>query len=571
MSHPSEELARAALAALIHSGVRDVVYCPGSRSAPLAYALDAACRAGLLRAHVRLDERSAGFLALGLSRSGGVEGAGRPPRPSASAPRPAPVAVITTSGGAVAELHAAVAEAKHSRIPLIVLSADRPAELQGVGASQTTHQPGIFSSHAIGVLDLPADTMPGPGLAARIRRLIARAEGLPTGTPGPVQLNIAFRDPLTPQGGSAAAPEFALGPAPASLIDAPAAGAEWGLVVEEGLRTLIIAGDGADPAASTWAARAGIPILAEPSSGLAWDENAIPFQQTLLSGPLAERIEQVIVTGRPTLSRPVSALLARPGVRIAVIDPSPEWADAAGAASVIAPGLRAPAGSVAEEGDSSWMAQWRRASALAGARISRLIDEEPLSILGIARTLMAEDRRTLLLGASNSVRAADLVGRAGCERLVVSNRGLAGIDGTLATGVGLALGRGEPVTILLGDLAFCHDAGALAIPEDEERPDLLIIVADDAGGGIFAGLEHGREENAPTFERWFATAQPTSIRDLAAAYGADYREARSEAELALLIHEEAPGVRILHVPCSRPRALAAIRGAHCAQEGRAGE
>lgn len=563
MTHPAEELARACLAALIHSGVRDIVYCPGSRCAPLAYALDAACRAGLVRAHVRLDERSAGFLALGLSRAGRAQEDDPLASPSSgSAPRPAPVAIITTSGGAVAELHAAVAEARHSRLPLIVLSADRPAELQGVGASQTTEQPGIFSSHALGVLDLPADTRPEQGLGARIRRIVARGEGLPTGTPGPVQINIAFREPLTPEGGSSSAPHFVLGPAPARVLDAPEPRVDWGLVVEEGLRTLILAGDGADPDASDWAARAALPILAEPSSGLAWDENAIPFQQSLLSGPLARRVEQVIVTGRPTLSRPVSALLARRGIRIIVVDPSPEWVDAAGAASIIAPGLAAPRGSGPSAAQLAWMRQWREASARAGSRITRLIDEAPLSILGIARTVMAEDRRTLLLGASNSVRAVDLVGRAGCERLVVSNRGLAGIDGTLATGVGLALGRGEAVTVLLGDLAFCHDAGALAIPADEATPDLLVIVADDSGGGIFAGLEHGRPENAPTFDRWFATAQPTSIRDLAAAYGADYREAGSEAELSALIREERPGIRILRAPCSRPRALAAIRAAH---------
>lgn len=562
MSHPAEKLARAILAALICAGVKDVVYCPGSRSAPFAYALDAACRAGHLRAHVRLDERSAAFLALGLSKAGRSEEDGAESEPELSIPRPclrpAPVAIITTSGGAVAELHAGVAEAKHSRLPLLVISADRPAEMRGVGASQTTSQPGIFSSHALEVLDLPAETAPDQSLNARVRRLLAHAEGIPTGTPGPVQLNVAFREPLTPEGGSITPAPFLLERESTKVLRAPTPRVEWKEAVREGMRTLILAGDGADPDASIWASRAVLPILAEPSSGLAWDKNAIPYQQSLLSGPLARSIEQVIVTGRPTLSRPVSALLARTDLRVVVVDPSPEWTDVSGNAALVAPGLSAPCEPVSCA-QGAWREEWREAALEAGEKISRLIEDEPLSVLGIARTVMAKDTRTLLLGASNSVRAVDLVGRAGAKRLVVANRGLAGIDGTLATGIGLALGRGEAVTILLGDLAFCHDAGALAIPAEEKTPDLLIIVADDSGGGIFAGLEHGLKENAPTFERWFATAQPTSIRELAAAYGADYREAHTRAEVSELIGEDGKGIRILRVPCSRPSALAAVK------------
>lgn len=557
MTRPSLDLARAVLSALIASGVRDVVYCPGSRLAPFAYALDAACRAGLVRAHVRLDERSAGFLALGLSRAGrpsGERGESGPRGPF----EPLPVAVVTTSGGAVAELHAAVAEARHSRLPLVVVSANRPAELQGVGASQTTEQAGIFASHVLSVLALPAGTAADRSLAARIGRTLARARGLPTGIAGPVQIDVALRDPLTPEGGSASSPDFALGEPPARAPATPVPRLAWEGVVEPGLRTVIVAGDGADPSVSAWAGAARLPILAEPSSGLAFDPMRVPYQQSLLSGPLAERVEQVVVTGRPTLSRPVSALLARAGVRIVVVDPTPEWPDAAGAASLVVPALAAPAALAADE---DWFAEWRVAAADAGERIAKAVDAEPLSVLGVARTLWREDSRALVLGASNSVRAADLVGVGGSPRRVISNRGLAGIDGTIATAIGLALGSGEPVTALLGDLAFLHDAGALAIPAGEEHPDLVLVIADDAGGGIFAGLEHGLPENAPTFERWFATAQPTSIEGLAAAYGVDYREVRSEAELAALLVEESRGMRIVRVPCARPSAIRAVRNA----------
>ncbi len=601
-SHPSEELARGIVAALVASGVRDVVYCPGSRSAPLAYALDAAVRAGVVRAHVRLDERSAGFLALGLTRAGRPGDAparllderkssdrasdeGTPVARSGgwgeSNPHPVPVAIVTTSGGAVAELHASVAEAHHSRLPLIVLSADRPAEMRAVGASQTTTQVGLFGPHVASTLDLPADTVADRSLAARIGRLIASAQGLPTGTPGPVHINAAFRDPLTPAGGSAAAPDFAPGPVPARVVASPARRVAWEDAVEPGLATVIIAGDDADPAAAEWARVARVPLLAEPSSGLAFSSERIPFQQTLLAGPLAAEVDQVVVTGRPTLSRPVSRLLARSDVRVVVADPSPAWTDVAGSAALVVPALRPPAapssidpgatdeagaagpldGDDRAYGPDGWRERWLDAAAFAGERIGKVLESAPLSVLGVARTIWERDERMLVLGASNSVRAADLVGSGGAARRVVSNRGLAGIDGTIATAIGVGLGTGKPVTCLLGDLSFLHDAGALALPADEAAPDLLLVVADDAGGGIFAGLEHGLAENAPTFDRWFATAQTTSIEGIARAHGMDYVEASSRAELAAVLVAPLAGIRICRVPCARPTEIASVRNA----------
>lgn len=563
MTRPSESLARAVLAALIDSGVREVVYCPGSRSAPIAYSLDAAVRAGLLRAHVRLDERSAGFLAIGLSRAGRPAAEGQDP---AASPRPVPVALVTTSGGAVAELHAAVAEAHHSRLPLVVLSADRPAELRGVGASQTTTQLGIFGPHARASLDLPADTLADRSLAARVGRIIARAEGLPSGTPGPVHINLSLRDPLTPEGGSLAAPPFPVGtPRPARVLPARAVPVPWEEAVLPGLRTILLAGDGSDAGAGEWASAARIPVLAEPTSPLAFHPLRMPHEQSLLSSALAERIEQVVVTGRPTLSRPVSALLARSGLRIVVVDPSNEWTDVAGSAALVVPALAPLAHEAADPAgpapSSAWLAHWRALAEATGEVIERVLARAPLSVLHVAEAVWRADSRTLLLGASNSVRAADLVGCGGAPRRVVSNRGLAGIDGTLATAIGLALGTGEAVTALMGDLTFLHDAGALAVPSDEAPPALLVLVADDAGGGIFAGLEHGAEENAPTFERWFATPQPTSIAALARAYGAQFREITSIEELEAVLAEPLEGVRVCRIACARPGEINAVRRA----------
>ncbi|WP_130014635.1 2-succinyl-5-enolpyruvyl-6-hydroxy-3-cyclohexene-1-carboxylic-acid synthase, partial [Serinicoccus sediminis] len=183
--HPSTALATVLVDELVRAGVREAVLSPGSRSAPLAYALEEADRTGRLRLHVRIDERSAGFLALGLARGGG-----------------APVPVVTTSGTAVANLHPAVLEAHHSGVPIIVLSADRPAELRGTGANQTTVQPGIFAGAVRWEVDLPAPEAVTAGAGAHWRSTVCRAlaAAVSTGGPGrgPVHLNVSFRDPLAP-------------------------------------------------------------------------------------------------------------------------------------------------------------------------------------------------------------------------------------------------------------------------------------------------------------------------------------------------------------------------------------
>lgn len=563
MTHPSERLAAGVVDALIGVGVCDIVYCPGSRSAPFAYALDTACRAGRVRAHVRLDERSAAFLAIGLSKAGqGV------PHASTAHPEPVPVAVIMTSGTAVAETHAAVAEAHHSRLPLIVVSADRPFEMLAVGASQTTFQSGIFGPHTPPTCDIPADTEPGRELGAKIARVVARACGRPTGQAGPAHIDVSLRDPLTPEGGSVRSSAYgaAFSFDPALIPAAAPQPASWCDVVEEDALSVIIAADGACADASSWARGAKCPILAEPSSGLAWDGFRIPFQQSLLSSPLADEIEQVIVTGRPTLSRSVSALLARPDVRVVIVDPDPAWADASGTADVVVGALAAPTtrpadsdGGCGAEVGGSWLGRWREAARLADKRITRICDSSDLSVLHVARAVWQADDKDLLLGASNSVRACDLVGHGGAPRRVWSNRGLAGIDGTVATAIGLALGIGRPLSALMGDLTFFHDAGALAIPASESAPDLTIIVADDAGGSIFASLEHGRRENASTFDRWFATRQRTSIEYLARAYGVGYRRIEDEESLRSALVEPSWGIRILHVICTLPDEIVSVR------------
>ncbi|MDC4233538.1 2-succinyl-5-enolpyruvyl-6-hydroxy-3-cyclohexene-1-carboxylic-acid synthase [Actinomyces sp. B33] len=552
--NPSILVARLVVRTLADCGVRDVVYCPGSRSAPLAHALDEAVRGGRIRAHVRLDERSAAFLAVGLSRGAGT------------GTRPAPVAVVTTSGGAVAELHAGIAEASHARLPIIAVSADRPFEMRGVGASQTTRQAGIFAGHVRDELDVPAGQEAGPRLAALVARLVAAARGFPTGTPGPVHLNIGLRDPLTPapssEGPSGACADGAGGGGARVLASAPTP-VPWEEAVDPGLRTVVVAGDGDDPAVARWAA-GRLPVLAEPTSRARRLPEAVDHQQSLLVGAAcAQGVEQVVVSGRPTLSRAVSALLAREDVRIVVVDPSSQWTDVAGRAAVVAAALGAPRGPVGED-EAAWLGEWRLASRRARGAVEALIDEADAAVPttpAVARAVWRSGEGPLLLGASSCVRAADLAAVGDPGRPVLSNRGLAGIDGTVATAIGVAAGSGTRVTALMGDLTFFHDAGALAVPTDEEAPAVDLVVVDDHGGSIFAGLEHGRPEYAPVFDRWFATPQETSVEALAAAHGAEYARVESMGAVReALVGTGAGGARVIHVPVeSDPGLVAAIR------------
>lgn len=548
MMSTSVELARAIVATLHAHGVRDVVYSPGSRCAPFAYALAQFEQAGLLRVHVRIDERGAGFFAVGLSRAGSFHDG----RVEVSLPRP--VALIGTSGGAIAEYHAAVAEASHSSLPLIVVSADRPFEMQGVGASQTTRQVGIFADHVRDSWSIPAGITADHHVSAIVGRAVARACGAPNGRPGPVHMNVALRDPLTPDSWPLPdLPALSFGPkVHRSLpVELP-----WESVVDPSLRTVIIAGDDAAPEACEWAECAQIPLLAEPTSGVTHSSAWIPFQQAFLQSGvgLSAEIEQVIVTGRPTLSRPVSALLAREDVRIIVVSEHEEWPDVAGRADEVVAALglaRAP------HSDADWLPAWRRLADAASIRVADLLREDAgtLTLPQIARQVWSQPVSTLVLGASNTVRAFDVAVDQPAPGFVVANRGLAGIDGTIATAYGLARASGSPVRAVMGDLTFFHDVSSLAVTAPETHPDVHIIVVDDEGGGIFASLEHGREQFTSLYPRWFDTRQEVSVSDLAAAYGAQYCEVNSENALAQELARPIHGVRVCHIRIPRPTAV----------------
>ncbi len=526
---PAALLARELVTELVRGGVRHVVLSPGSRSAPLAYALLAAHDAGWLRLHVRVDERVAGFVALGLARADGV-----------------PAAVVTTSGTAVANLHPAVLEAAHSGVPLVVLSADRPHELRRTGASQTTEQVGIFAGAPRWEADLPADTPPA-GSRQVVVRALAAATGARSGDPGPVHLNVAFRDPLVPgapwrPAGPPARREVVTVRSPGGRVDLPAGG-----------RTVVVAGDGAGPVAARVAEAGGWPLLAEPTSGARTGPHAVAAYRLLLAD-LAADVERVVVLGHPTLSRPVSALLARPDVDVVVVAPTGAvWPDVAGTAARVVDDVRVVPG----DDDGAWLARWQRAGT-AAERV--LAAHEELDGLSVARTVAtaaaaahaAGRPELLLLGSSMTVRDWDLAVPALPEGMrVVANRGLAGIDGTLATASGLALGTGAPVRAVVGDLTFLHDAGALLRGSLEEEVDLQVVLLNDRGGSIFATLEHGAPERADTFERVFGTPQEVDVAALCAGYGVRHVRVGTRDGLASALERRAPGREVVEIQLDR--------------------
>ena len=548
---PSVDTASAILASLDALGVTHVLYCPGSRSAPFAYALEAGAFSGY--AHAVLDERGAGFAAVGLARTGALP------------------AIVVTSGTAVAELAPAVLEASHARLPLILLTADRPAELRGVGASQATDQSRLFGGHVRSQVDLETQEA-SPSLVGQLTRSVAAACGAPTGAPGPVQINVAFRDPLTParpasdSGNEAVAPFV---PRPTRVLRAPATPERWEDVVGLAAAGLIVAGDGASPRALEWSQASGFPLLAEPASGAWASGGVVPFEQSLVASSLGREVDTVVVTGRPTLSRPIQALLARPDVRVVVVDPHSPWVDISGNASVVVADLE-PAREPIRAAQAEWGARVREAARDAGERIESLLTSgSGRTMLDLARAVAASTSGPLVLGASNPVRAFDLAVPALEGRVVHSNRGQAGIDGTIATAVGICLGSGyageasppsgERITAVLGDLTACHDASSLALAASVGA-HLDIVVADDGGGGIFATLEHGRATSPEAYDRWFGLAQSVDYEALAAAYGVAFARADEPQELESLLARPASGPRLIHAPIERAAHLyAAIR------------
>ena len=530
-------LARVLVEGLLTAGVRDVVLAPGSRSAPLAYELFEADRIGLLTLHVRIDERSAGFLALGLAKGSGL-----------------PVGVVTTSGTAVANLHPAVLEAFHAHLPLVLLTADRPPAMTHTGANQTTDQAHLFGRH-VRAFGGVSDAAGGPeggdvaGWRFELGRLLTAATGLRTRQPGPVHLDVAFSEPLVPG---------PVGPLPTGPeISVSAARGAEPLVLAAGPQTVLVAGDlppAAGVAAAELAASAGVPLLAEPSSNARRGPAALGTYRLLLGSSLAEDVERVVVLGRPTLSRPVTRLLARTDVELVVVSAYADWPDPGRTAAAVVDAVAFAGPGSGQGGAEDWLRTWQEADGRARAALEELLAAQTtLTGPGLAAALWAGlgGADALVVGSSNPVRDLDLAPVLADPAPVYANRGLAGIDGTVSTAVGIALTRDRPTHALMGDLTLLHDAGGLLIGPSEPRPDLRVVVANDDGGSIFATLEQGRPEHAAAFERMFGTPHGASFSALAAVSGAGYQRVEDTAGLAAVLAEPPVGLELVEAVVDR--------------------
>ena len=607
LENPATLLARAVVASLVEAGVKRVVISPGSRNAPLTYALADAAQAGYLQLRVVVDERSAAFVALGASRSDWLhEGLARP------------AVAVMTSGSAVANAHPAVVEADAAGVPLIILSADRPHALVNTGASQTTVQTGIFGAATRYQADL-GDTNASDAVANQVRRAVAAASGRLSLDPGPVHLNVRLAPPLAP-----AAPWQvphlepkthwlrARKPLEEQLNGVTVSQVGCRLGLDPARRGVIVVGDNDDAELAHYAASLahawGWPLLAEPTSLVRTNANAVAAYSALLAGgdgsvggdgaQLSQEIEQLLVVGHPTLTRPIGALLAREDIYQVVLTNRARWSDVSGQAAYVTTleqalsSLNTPDVSAgAEAGADADAGEDASASADAGAGAG--VGKNAPSPLWLQRWLQAgqqqlnatsvtkaaqmalttwqatsqyeshsqstaihsdglESSVTLMAASSMTIRYLDARLPAGKQLKkmpgpVVANRGLAGIDGTISTAVGLAWASGQPVRVIIGDLAAAHDLTGLVKAVTENEVDLQVIVLDDHGGKIFSGLEYGASELSNYFPRFFTTAQQVDFAQAAAAFGAHVSVIDDVDGLQSLLSKTIEGRSLVHV------------------------
>ncbi len=558
---PASVFAAEFLTHAVELGVEHIVLSPGARSQALALVAAELERRGDVKLHVRIDERAAGFLALGLAVETRI-----------------PAVVITTSGSAVANLHPAVLEAHHAGVPMIVLTADRPEELREIGSNQTTHQHDIFGPAVRLSVDEPA---PVPGATAERRGAELAADAFYAATdyyaPGPVHLNVAFREPLS----------SAIDVRPVEMLIQSERRIEPGITLEltRGLNTIVMAGADAGPRAEEVAHEGGWPLIAEVTSGSRFGRNLVPAYRELLANPeLTSQIERIVVFGHPTLSREIPALIgdSSTGIQTIVVrGAAPEGYNPGLNVSSFVNDVTVEPG----ETDRDWLGLWivsgreaferyestaidaalatapnvsasrsedideKKAFLAAELAASRVKLSRELLVDAVWRSTWPHDR--LVFAASRLIRVADkFVG--GKKITVHANRGLAGIDGTIGTGIGIALATENALTrIVVGDLAALHDAGSLLLGAQEERPRVQVIVGNDGGGTIFDALEVGQTASPENMDRVFLTPQQVDLEALATAYGWGYTKVATVSELERALTGAGDGPELVEVELER--------------------
>ena len=551
MTTTATAAARGFVTGLVAAGVHEVVVAPGSRNAPILFALMAADANGALRLHVRHDERSASFLALGLATVSGR-----------------PVPVVVTSGSAGAHLAAATVEAAQAGIPLVLVTADRPAALIGTGANQTIPQRELLVGAGAHFVSLPEHD--DPDFVRRAWFNGARsAVGVAWHGPGPVHVNAPLSEPLAPQDVWADAPG-------ATDVEVPDRGAigpsanGWGLA---GRRGVVVAGPGPGVTAENVASigRAlGFPVIAEPSLA-PWSHDVVMPHAPLITRRHTNLVPEVVVAiGRVGLSRAEAALLA--DTEVFAIAPPP--AVTRTGARIVLPGVPTIEGLAAEAARAvpvaGWLDDWHLAAIETSAHIDKVLAEYPNSSLNLARQVVKSLQRNGLLHLAASLPARDVATVATTEPRtawadgdirVTMNRGANGIDGMASTAIGAALawqraGGGDALAYI-GDIATLHDLPGFIVSPSEPRPNITFIISDNDGGGIFSTLEHAK---VPGFERVLGTPHGLDIVATLRGVGID-AERVDIADVAAAANHATSGIRALVVPTMTRSDEAAVRSA----------
>ncbi len=490
-----------------------------------------------LALHIAHDERSAAFIALGIGLATRV-----------------PAALVCTSGTAATHFHAAVVEADLSGVPLLALTADRPPELQGIGAAQTINQVRLYGD-AVRCYADPG--VPESGASSGWRAMAADWWSFATGfNPGPVHVNLPFREPLVGVAGAL----------PPPLAERPVAGGDGPSAIEvaalaallDGRNGLIVAGAGIDDthAIEELANALMWPVLADPRSGCRAQAQAVSCFDSLLRCAVfaaEHRPEVVLHIGEPPASKVLGQWL-RDGNAIhvhlhaqpRVIDPQRMVTQRiVGQPSAV---CRELAVQVSAAG-GTWVADWVNAEKAGQAAIEVALATDSLTEPGVARIVSGVDAQ-LVVSSSMPVRDVEWFGMPGSQTKVYSNRGANGIDGVIATGLGVAIGSGEATVVLLGDIAFCHDQSSLTALAARRLP-LTIVVVDNDGGGIFSFLPQATTLPPERFEQLFGTPHGTDIVAVARAHGLAAQTATTTTELLAALSDDT--VAVVRVPSDRKR------------------
>ncbi len=514
-------LARAIVQSCLDSGVENVVIAPGSRNAPLSWAFAQAEKAGLVKIQVRIDERDAGFLALGIAKA-----------------TKKPVPVVVTSGSAVANLMPAIVEAFHSAVPVIVISADRPESVRGKSAPQTINQFGMFGTFVKTQIDVASESTEISEVGNAIYLSM-------TSRPGPVQVNVQFEPPLMPE-----MENMDWQPVTPSLRTIPKVECDHKRI-EVSPRGIFLIGDNSDIESveeiNLISQEIGWPILWEPTANAHMFENSISHGVVLLQSGLAPKVDVVVTLGTVGLSRAVLGLLKSVPIHLAIHSATsgPDLPDPVSSAHEIfecVPKLETTI-------DPNWLSQWQLLDSNASTAISATLALDTLSGPSAAQFVwqLAGNDDQLFVAASWPVRHLEAYATKRNGLQVFGNRGANGIDGLISTAIGIGIGTGNRTVLLMGDVAFLHDLGGLNLGEGQEQPNLTVVVLDNNGSGIFSQLEQGADLYQEHYEKVFGTPHGKDLWVIAESLGIPAKQVSTKTELkfALASFEKTPGIKVI--------------------------